>query len=235
MHGAWGGPLPTVHARAALVTVPLAVLQSAAGTPGAVRFAPRLPRWKREAIGALAMGNVVKVVVRLRAPFGAGVLASVGRNASFLHVPGAAVPTWWGFGPHPPRCLVGWVAGPNADAFAGRHGGPVRGEARIDAALAGLARALGVAAAELRAAVEDARVFDWAEDPYARGAYSWVPVGGVDAPAALAAPVEDRLYFAGEATDTAGDPGTVHGALASGARAAGEIAARLRGRRRRAR
>src|SRR5262249_32014104 len=101
------------------------------------------------------------------------------------------------------------------------------------AALAGLARALGAAPDALLAAVEDAHVFDWADDPFARGAYSWIPVGGLDAPAALAAPLAGRLFFAGEATDTAGDPGTVHGALAPGARAAAQIAeARTRARRR---
>jgi hypothetical protein len=41
-----------------------------------------------------------------------------------------------------------------------------------------------------------------------------------DARAALAAPVDDTLYFAGEATVTWGHLATVHGALESGARAA---------------
>ena len=36
----------------------------------------------------------------------------------------------------------------------------------------------------------------------------------------LAQPVEDTLFFAGEATDTSGHTGTVHGALATGERAA---------------
>jgi monoamine oxidase len=44
----------------------------------------------------------------------------------------------------------------------------------------------------------------------------------------LAAPLEDTLYFAGEATDTAGYRGTVHGALESGLRAAEEILTTLR-------
>jgi len=59
------------------------------------------------------------------------------------------------------------------------------------------------------------------------GAYSWLPAGALAAPSALAAPLDGRLFFAGEATDLAGDPGTVHGALATGARAAREIADRL--------
>ncbi|HVV51264.1 MAG TPA: FAD-dependent oxidoreductase [Polyangia bacterium] len=51
-------------------------------------------------------------------------------------------------------------------------------------------------------------------------------MSGLEAPAALAAPL-GPLVFAGEATD-ADHPGTVHGALASGARAAREVRARLR-------
>jgi len=40
--------------------------------------------------------------------------------------------------------------------------------------------------------------------------------------------VAGRLFFAGEATDTAGDPGTVHGAMTTGTRAAAEIIDALR-------
>ena len=225
--GAWGGPLPEVRAQAALVTVPLGVLQARPSTRGALRFVPPLPAHKRRAIAQLAMGNVVKVVVRFRDPLGEGVFAAVGPEASFLYLPGAPIPTWWGFGPRPTRCLVGWVAGPRADRFAAAHArGSVAAE-RVDAALGALAGALKVRPLALRAAVEDARVFDWADDPFARGAYSWIPVGGLDAPRALGAPLESRLFFAGEATDRTGEPGTVHAALASGARAAGEIAGAL--------
>ena len=66
-------------------------------------------------------------------------------------------------------------------------------------------------------------VFDWQADPFTRGAYSYVAVGGTDAPAVLARPVERTLYFAGEATHTQGMSGTVAGAIASGYRAADEI------------
>jgi len=63
---------------------------------------------------------------------------------------------------------------------------------------------------------------DWARDPYSRGGYSYVLVGGEGAREALGAPLQDTLYFAGEATD-AEEAGTVAGALRSGARAAREI------------
>ncbi|MGA7825849.1 MAG: FAD-dependent oxidoreductase, partial [Steroidobacteraceae bacterium] len=67
---------------------------------------------------------------------------------------------------------------------------------------------------------------DWQADPFARGAYSYVAVGGSEARAALACPIETTLFFAGEATDTGGEAGTVTGALQSGLRAAREALAR---------
>jgi monoamine oxidase len=65
---------------------------------------------------------------------------------------------------------------------------------------------------------------DWQADPFARGGYSYVKVGGTGARQALAEPLEETLFFAGEATDTE-QSGTVGGALSSGLRAAREVLA----------
>ena len=63
----------------------------------------------------------------------------------------------------------------------------------------------------------------WSADPFARGSYSHVPPGGSTKDyEEMAQPVEDRLFFAGEAT-TRRYPGTVHGALISGEREARRI------------
>ncbi|MEU4013844.1 FAD-dependent oxidoreductase [Microbacterium sp. NPDC028030] len=63
----------------------------------------------------------------------------------------------------------------------------------------------------------------WTTDPFALGAASFTPVGVLsDTRSALATPVDKRLFFAGEATDTEA-PGTVRGAIASGMRAAEEV------------
>ena len=61
---------------------------------------------------------------------------------------------------------------------------------------------------------------NWMNDPYSRGAYSYTVVGGSGAPAKLARPVRGTLFFAGEASDSEGRTATVHGAIASGRRAA---------------
>lgn len=63
----------------------------------------------------------------------------------------------------------------------------------------------------------------WGRDPFARGAYSFLPPGASPADRRrLASPVDDRLVLAGEATAT-DFPGTVHGALLSGRRAADDL------------
>jgi monoamine oxidase len=222
--GAFGGRLAPLTARVAVVTLPLGVLKARPPAIGAVRFVPALPREKRHAIAALGMGRVIKVILRFRAPLGVGALAALPPGASFLHLESGTPPTWWAPRPLTDRVLVGWVAGPRAEPFATRH---ATRAARIAAAIRTLAGALRVAPAELSAAIEDARCFDWGEEPFSRGAYSWIPVGATAAPATLAAPVGRALFFAGEATDTSGDTGTVHGALASGRRVAAEILARL--------
>ena len=64
---------------------------------------------------------------------------------------------------------------------------------------------------------------DWSANPHARGGYAVFPVGSAWASRALAEPVEETLFFAGEATAGPDSAGTVDGALASGERAAREV------------
>ena len=64
----------------------------------------------------------------------------------------------------------------------------------------------------------------WAHDPFARGSYSHAMPGCADCRAVLAAPVDGRLFFAGEAT-SANFFSTAHGARDSGERAAREALA----------
>lgn len=118
--------------------------------------------------------------------------------------------------------LTGWAAGPKGEKLSGR------GKAFIvERALEVLSRVFGPRVETLRDLLQDSHVHDWQADPYSRGSYSYTLVGGENAARALATPVDDTLFFAGEATDFTGHNGTVHGALASGGRAAGELLASI--------
>ena len=64
----------------------------------------------------------------------------------------------------------------------------------------------------------------WGTDPFARGAYSYALPGKADCRAALAQPVDNRLFFAGEACSLR-DFSTAHGAYLTGVRATEEVLA----------
>jgi len=64
----------------------------------------------------------------------------------------------------------------------------------------------------------------WAADPFARGAYSYAVPGKADSRAVLAAPVDNRLFFAGEACSKH-DYSTAHGAYRTGVSAAEQVIA----------
>jgi monoamine oxidase len=143
---------------------------------------------------------------------------------AFLHSPETAVPVWWTALPVRAPVLVGWAGGSAADALAGKGE-----EFVVGSALDSLGRLLGVTRADLDARLEAAYTHDWQADPFARGAYSYLPVGGVGAHKDLARPVAGTLFFAGEATNTNGHIGIVDGAIVTGRRAARELIDSLQG------
>jgi monoamine oxidase len=212
-------------AATAIVTVPLSLLQ-ADPAQGGIRFIPDLPVSKQAAINRLVMGNVLKINLLFRTRFWEHVTvwdeqANAVRfdEAAFFHYPGAPMPTWWTQMPLRAPLLVGWAGGPRADRLRIASGGK---QGIIDQALASLAQLFNLKAEEVDAEIEAAYIHDWHDDPFARGAYTWLPVSGLEAQQTLSLPVANRLFFAGEASSL-GHIGTVHGAIQSGQRAATEV------------
>ena len=93
----------------------------------------------------------------------------------------------------------------------------------IDHAVATLSRLLHLQKSQVQSQLSAAYLHDWDSDPFSRGAYSYAKARGEGCQKTLAAPLNNTLFFAGEATDTQGHNGTVHGAIATGKRAAAEI------------
>ena len=188
-----------------MITVPLPHLES-------LRFDPEPPE-KRDAAGRLAMGAVTKLLLRFREPFWREIPAL--RDMLFLHAFDQPFPTWWtALDPDAPL-LTAWAGGPQSDRL-----GTADPKALVELAVRSLAAALGMREADVSALLEDHVYHDWNGDPYSRGAYSYVRVGGTEAYRALAAPVADTLFFAGEATCGKGYNATMEGAVGSGRRAA---------------
>jgi monoamine oxidase len=218
-----GRARPTLTARAAIVTVPIAVLQASPGEPGAIEFDPDL-RAKRDALARIHMGSVVRVTLRMSERFWAADWFAKQAGAkgldtlSFLHTADDDFPIWWTAHPARVPMLVAWRGGVGAKRLAA-----LASEEIVEVALTSLSRQTGVSRARLRNLLEGAWSHDWEHDPFSRGAYSYQGIGGADAPRELARSLRGTLFFAGEAADSEGRTGTVHGAIAGGKRAADEV------------
>jgi monoamine oxidase len=211
------------EAERVLVTIPLGVMKAASEDEGAVCFVPALPRTKSDALAKLEMGKVIRVTLRFKrrfwdtipAPGNDGKTLS---NMGFLFSDDEWLPTWWTTMPWKLPIITGWAPFRCAERLSGKSESFV-----VDRCLQTLAKLLNTGIEQITSLFEAAYFHDWQNDPFSRGAYSYGAVGSDGAQEALARPLETTLFFAGEATDTAGHNGTVHGAIASGRRAAKEI------------
>jgi monoamine oxidase len=176
---------------------------------GSITFDPE-PVSILRAARSLEVGHVFRVVFQFPEAFWADRFPAT----SFFVSTEKVFPTWWTPYPVITPILTGWSAGPAADPLQGKTK-----EAIINEALASLSRIL---ARDIPTPIA-AHFHDWSGDPFFRGAYSYVPVNASAARRSLARPVKDTLFFAGEATNTEGHGGTVHGAIATGRRAAKQI------------
>jgi monoamine oxidase len=192
------------RADAAIVTLPVGVLKA-----GDVIFEPSL-RDKYEAANGLEFGNVIKVIFQFK--------ESAWDDFGFIQVPDAPLRTWWS-DPRGP-VVTGWAGGTHADALLN-----LSSDQLCTSGLEILSKILfdGAPVPALRERLSTVHYYNWANDSDIRGAYSYIPVNGLDLPKLLAAPVAETLFFAGEATVTDAQTGTVFGALETGQRAARQL------------
>lgn len=196
----------TYTADKVVVTVPLTVLRD-----GDITFNPPLDTAKTNACQRIGMGAGMKVFLQFANRFWPA-------DTQFIYSDGI-VPVYWpaGIGGRSAanNVLTAFVHGENAEFLI------AQGNNLVNTILQDLDNLFGAGAAT--GTLQNARVMDWTAEPYIRGVYSYPVPGGDGARELLAAPVNNKLFFAGEATHTAGHFATLHGALETGMRAAVEI------------
>ncbi len=210
------------QAKRVLITLPLAVLQSQPDSIGAVRFEPALPEEKRSALNQLEMGKVIRLVLTFRQRFWEQIRPTNNsrtlRNMSFLFSDDEWFPTWWTAMPAEIPMITGWAPFLSAERLSGQDSQFVVGRG-----LETLGRLFNVSLEHLESLLLAAYFHDWQRDPFSRGAYSYGKTHSDGAHESLRVPLENTVFFAGEATDTGGHNGTVHGAIASAYRAVDDI------------
>jgi len=194
----------TLRARTVLSTVSNGILAS-----GEIEFAPALPDWKIEAVMGLPTGTLNKVCVH----FGEDVFGPGGRG---FHV-----------NCHEDAGAAGFEASVMGQETAivfigGRHAVLLEKQGQQASHEYAVGQVAEVFGNDIRRHVTRSIATAWTTDPWTRGSYSCALPGQGHQRVALARPLEDRVYFAGEAT-TVGDHACCHGAFRSGIRAAQEI------------
>jgi monoamine oxidase len=202
-------------AKAAVIALPLSVLQAGPSGDG-VKLEPE-PDAVRRGLDALAMGQALRVVLRLRAPLG---LAADLAPGSFIHGIGAEFSTLWLGANRGETQLTTWCGGPRAMRL-----GELDAPAIVRAATHSAAVGLDVSPATLEGHLLGAHVHSFGSDPFSRGAYPYA-LCGHDASGAFE-PVQRTLFFAGDYT-VPEELGTVGVAVKSGVRAALSIVEALR-------
>jgi monoamine oxidase len=203
----------TFEGDAVLVTSSIGVLRA-----GTIAFEPALPARKRDAIEAMRMGTLNKVAMRFPRcfwPTEPHFLCTM----SETHGEFPVMMNYRYFSEH--NVLMAFTGGSFARSIE-----PMSDAEVVARVMKRLRRMFGNDAP----APERVVMSRWAWNPMARGSYAHVPVGGsADAYDALAEPVGERLFFAGDGTIRE-HVGTVHGAHLSGLREAKRIAGIVKGR-----
>jgi monoamine oxidase len=189
-----------------IVTVPTNLMADEA-----IRFHPALPA-KIDAAAGLPLGLADKVMLALDE---AEALPKDG------NLRGATMRTAMGsfhLRPFGQPCIEGYFGGRFARELEDAGNGALAAEAIEE-----IAALLG---SDYRKKLKPLVESRWSHDPFARGSYSHALPGHAADRAALAAPVDGRLFFAGEATSP-NFFSTAHGARDSGERAAAEVLASI--------
>jgi monoamine oxidase len=201
-------PRGDIDARAVIVTVPTDVL--AAGVP---RFAPELPD-KIAAAAALPLGVADKVYLRLTGgediPKDAHLYGAIDRvDTGSYHLRPLGRPLVEGY-------------------FGGEFARELEQEGEAGFASFAIDQLAALMGNDIRKRLELIAASAWVRDPWARGSYSRARPGHADARQVLAAAVDQRLFFAGEACSR-DDFSTAHGAYRSGVAAAEQAISALCG------
>lgn len=192
-----------------VVTAPVSILNQ-------IHFMPTLPE-KMAAAAKVGFGQVVKIILLFKDQWWVNARGEDLSKLRFMRS-NEKIPIWWTQYPDLYPVLTGWLAGPNAEKVKELSSDQV-----IDAAFTSLASIFSIDEGKLRERLVTVKVINWSVDPLARGAYSYSTVGAEEAYKELGEPVDDKIFFAGEALCEGKETATVEGALVSGLEVAKKI------------
>lgn len=191
-----------------VITVSLGVLQQR-NSAAHIHFDPSIEFYENK-FDKIGFGAVIKLVLCFKRAFWQS-------DAGFI-LSDELFPTWWTQLPDKSPIITGWLGGPAAVQMSSEPD-----EIILQKAIGSLSALYDLPMATLKENLAGSFVFNWQKDPYTLGAYSYPTIGAGQAKKVLSEPLDETIFFAGEALYTGDHPGTVEAALVNGVEAAGRI------------
>ncbi len=195
-----------------IVTVPVSVLQADINDENYIEFKPSLSQ-HIQAAKHIGFGGVIKIILEFSENFWEGKT----KHAGFIFTK-QAVPTWWTQLPVNNAILTGWVGGDKASGLKNETD-----ETILRKTLQSLANAFDVSYKVLKVNLKAFKIANWCKEPDIGGGYSFNTITSGYAKDILRQPVNDTIFFSGEALYEGLPGGTVEAALSSGIKTANQV------------
>ncbi len=192
-----------------IITVPLCVLQSDKLDLNYIEFLPAIDEYLHAAKN-IGFGNVIKILLEFDEAF----WQSEKKNIGFVFT-GEQIPTWWTQLPEENNILTGWFGGMQTEKF-----NKASNEELLQYALQSLSSAFDKPADDLKIKLKAWKIINWKNEPNIGGGYSYDTVNTAKARKILNRPIQQTIFFAGEALYEGETKGTVEAALETGKAAA---------------
>lgn len=193
-----------------VITIPVSLLQK-----GSIKFTPALPQYEAAAKD-IGFGSVIKFLFEFKEPLWENSSSRSFTKMQFAFSD-AAVPTWWSQLPDKRSLLTGWLGGPGVKELKQDK------DFLFDKATLSIAYILNMPQQEIHKQIQAWHIENWLVDQFSFGAYSYAKMETNEARKILREPVENVLYFGGEALSDEAATGTVESALSSGKEIAEKI------------
>jgi len=192
-----------------IITASAGVLQNTSG----IIFTPPIAE-KQQAINSIGFGNAMKVFLQFdevfwKTPDFVKRFGKEIKDISFI-ISDAEIPTWWTQN-HDTAMLTGWTAGLRANKFNNLTQADI-----LQKALQSLAYIFNTDYNFFAAKLKSHHIINWDNQPHAQGAYTYTTIEEARIQQTLSTPIDNTLFFAGEAFYRGPHMGTVEAALVSG-------------------
>ncbi|MFT4154837.1 flavin monoamine oxidase family protein [Parafilimonas sp.] len=193
-----------------VLAVPISILQADTNSRDYIAFSPAVPQ-HIQAAKNIGFGTVIKIILEFYENF----WKAKTKNAGMIFMQNEVVPTWWTQLPVENNILTGWIGNEKAVALQNETD-----EVILAKAVQSLSHSFDMAEEKIHKNLKAFKIANWSKEPDIYGGYSFNMVESAGAKHILHHPVEDTIFFSGEALFEGSPGGTVEAALSSGKKTA---------------